>query len=163
MKTITYENAMCDGYETFAVYTNEEYTTMSVKDKRKISLNLGEGTFGDTFIPDVDGIYNLQNLSGHNPEFWRGLRATRNYLISLCVFEYTVSEAVRNWCDKNKMTIDDLRDIRSTTDFYVVLRPIAMRKAASLWNKPGKRTAEEVNLTRFLNNFVAVVQLAECY
>jgi hypothetical protein len=140
------------------VYTNDEVDAMPQNERAKIKISLGTGTWHDKFCSTVSSLW----AKRESKRFMSGHRATRNYLISLCLFKYTISESVREWCDANGLAPDDIRDIRSTTDFYAYnIWPKAAQTYTELLET--NKTEDQYNLVHFLKDLMGAFALAEHY
>jgi hypothetical protein len=140
------------------VYTDDEINAMNHNQRAKVKINFGTGTWGDKFCATIGSLWAKKESS----PFMAGHRATRNYLISLCLFKYTTSESVRDWCDAAKLNPDDIRDIRSTTDFYSYnIWPVAAKTYTELLKM--NKTDDEYNLLHFLKDLMGAIALAEHY
>ena len=140
------------------VYTDDEINAMPNDQRAKIKIKFGTSTWGDKFCSTIGSLW----AKRESTRFMNGHRATRNYLISLCLFKYTTSECVRTWCDAAKLGPDDIRDIRSTTDFYVYS---IWPKAAQTYTELLKtdKTDDQYNLLHFLQDLMGAIALAEHY
>jgi hypothetical protein len=140
------------------VYTDDEINAMNHNQRAKVKINFGTGTWGDKFCATIGSLW----AKTENKNFMAGHRATRNYLISLCLFKYTISESVRDWCDANDLTSDAIRDIRGTTDFYAyAIWPKAAETYAELLKTD--KTDDQYNLLTFVKDLMGAIALAEHY
>lgn len=149
---------------TKTVYTSKEWEAMTIDEKKAVNISYGTGTFADRFHKTAGDYFAIsEEKSRGSAAYWRGHRKVRNHLISALLLDYTVSEGIRKWCEKNKIGVDEIRDIRSTTDFYVcVVMPAAGATYARLSKKRNKTDAE-YELRKFCEVLMGVIVLAEQY
>ena len=77
---------------------------------------------------------------------------------------YLTHSAVREWCNKIELDLFDIRDMRSTTDFYdEVILPEAMQLLLDYRNESSKKRNEmlENGLYHFAKFLITAIMLTE--
>ena len=123
------------------------------------NVNLGTSSWGHNYR------FNLREVYGYTPlelcrTHWKHRVFKRKQLIEM----YLTHSAVREWCNKIELDLFDIRDMRSTTDFYdEVILPEAMQLLLDYRNESSKKRNEmlENGLYHFAKFLITAIMLTE--